>query len=77
MKKILTFVNISIQTSKLFFYGFYMSVCLYVFIIIRWKSMRVNAVNYGNEMQVLKRKPKQKEQNPNLNQNFGKSSTRL
>ncbi len=38
MKKILTFVNISIQTSKLFFYGFYMSVCLYVFIKIGGKK---------------------------------------
>ena len=54
-----------------------MSVCLYVFIKIRWKSMRVNAVNYGNEMQALKSNPKQKEQNPNLNQNFGKSTNSL
>mgnify|MGYP007116217685 CR=1 FL=1 len=30
MKKILTFVNISIQTSKLFFYGFYMSINIYL-----------------------------------------------
>lgn len=39
--------------------------------------MRVNAVNYGNEMQSLKSNPKQKEQNPNLNQNFGKSTNSL
>ena len=39
--------------------------------------MRVNAVNYGNEMQALKSNLKQKEQNPNLNQNFGKSTNSL
>ncbi|UKI41309.1 MAG: hypothetical protein L6V95_14905 [Candidatus Melainabacteria bacterium] len=41
------------------------------------EKMRVNAGNYGNEMQVLKSNPKQKEQNPNLNQNFGKSTNSL
>ena len=44
---LLTFVNIFFQTGKLFFYGFYMSICLYMFIKIGGKSMRVNAVNYG------------------------------
>ena len=34
----LTFVNIFFQTSKLFFYGFYMSINLYVFIKIGGKK---------------------------------------
>lgn len=39
--------------------------------------MRINTVNYGNEMQSLKNNQKQKEQNPYLKQNFGKPTNSI